>query len=193
MLDVSRLFLYSNFIMKNQITQKLKTISFVASAVVVATCNTGCITGPDAQAGTVIGGVIGAATGGIIGHQKGKGLEGAAIGGGIGAVAGNLLGSSSDQRNYQMQMRNGNYQQPQPQYYYQQPSRPQYYQQPSRPRYYQQSYNNQPHCNSTTITTITRSQRDCNNGYGGGYNYYEPISRDARSNGGRPYNSNQYY
>lgn len=58
----------------------------------------GCATGPEAQSGTVIGGIIGAATGGIVGHQSGRGLEGAAIGGGLGAIAGNMFGNAQDQR-----------------------------------------------------------------------------------------------
>ena len=45
----------------------------------------------------VTGGVIGAAAGGIIGHQSGRGLEGAAIGAGAGAVAGGVVGSAEDE------------------------------------------------------------------------------------------------
>ncbi len=59
-----------------------------------------CATGPNAQRGAVIGGLGGAAVGGIIGNQSGRGLEGAAIGAGLGAVAGNAIGNSQDQRNY---------------------------------------------------------------------------------------------
>lgn len=46
-----------------------------------------------AAEGAVIGGVIGAAAGGIIGHQSHSGAEGAVIGGAIGAVTGGLIGS----------------------------------------------------------------------------------------------------
>ncbi|MFC1675109.1 YMGG-like glycine zipper-containing protein, partial [Candidatus Omnitrophota bacterium] len=43
--------------------------------------------------GTVIGGILGAAAGGIIGHQSGHGGEGAAIGAATGALGGALVGS----------------------------------------------------------------------------------------------------
>ncbi len=55
-----------------------------------------CATGPNAQRGTVVGGLTGAAAGGIIGHQSGRGLEGAAIGAGVGAAAGNTIGNAQD-------------------------------------------------------------------------------------------------
>ena len=58
-----------------------------------------CASGPNAQTGTVIGGLGGAALGGIIGHQSGRGLEGAAIGGALGALGGNMLGDAQDRRN----------------------------------------------------------------------------------------------
>jgi len=59
-----------------------------------------CATGPSAQTGSVIGGLGGAAAGGIIGSQSGRGLEGAAIGAGLGALAGNAIGNAQDQRRY---------------------------------------------------------------------------------------------
>ncbi len=73
-----------------------------------------CATGPNAQTGAVLGGLGGAAVGGIIGHQSGRGLEGAAIGGALGAVGGNAVGNAQDQRNYQRQQ----YYAPQPRPYY---------------------------------------------------------------------------
>lgn len=60
-----------------------------------------CATGPNAQTGTVIGALGGAAAGGIIGNQSGRGLEGAAIGAGLGALGGNAIGNAQDQRNAQ--------------------------------------------------------------------------------------------
>ena len=75
----------------------LKKSALVATGISLAIL-TGCSTGPDAQAGTVVGGILGAATGGIVGHQSGRGLEGAAIGGGLGAIAGNMFGNSIDTR-----------------------------------------------------------------------------------------------
>jgi uncharacterized protein YcfJ len=59
-----------------------------------------CASGPNAQRGTVIGALGGAAAGGIIGNQSGRGLEGAAVGAGLGALAGNAIGNSQDQRRY---------------------------------------------------------------------------------------------
>ena len=48
--------------------------------------------------GAVVGGVLGAGAGGIVGHQSGRGLEGAAVGGAIGSLAGALFGSAEDER-----------------------------------------------------------------------------------------------
>jgi hypothetical protein len=184
-------------------TTTLPTMKTTVALIALATLS-GCVTGPEAQTGTVIGGIIGAATGGIIGHQKGKGLEGAAIGGGIGAIAGNLFGSAQDQRNYNMYMRSTS-NQPQPtRQYYSQPTR-QYvepsYRQPTR-----QYSQPQPRCNPQPKTYMSKTiiisdNDDCNqhnnnrnNNYGynnqrgnpfyDDYAYGAPPSRDARSNGG---------
>lgn len=43
--------------------------------------------------GAVIGGVLGATAGGIIGHQTHHGAEGAGIGAAVGAIAGGIIGS----------------------------------------------------------------------------------------------------
>jgi len=64
-------------------------LAFSLSACTSGTANT--------KRGAVTGGLIGAAAGGIIGHQSGRGLEGAAIGAGAGAVGGGLLGSAKDE------------------------------------------------------------------------------------------------
>ena len=69
-------------------------------ALTMASSMTSCASGPNARTGTVIGGLGGAAVGGIIGNQSGRGLEGAAIGAGVGALAGNMIGDSQDQRYY---------------------------------------------------------------------------------------------
>ena len=58
-----------------------------------------CTSGPNARTGTILGGLGGAAAGGIIGHQSGRGIEGAAIGGTLGAVGGNMVGGAQDSRN----------------------------------------------------------------------------------------------
>ena len=52
--------------------------------------------GPSAKRGAVLGGLIGAGAGTIIGHQSGRPHEGAAIGGAVGAGAGGLLGGARD-------------------------------------------------------------------------------------------------
>jgi uncharacterized protein YcfJ len=71
-----------------------------------------CATGPNAQTGAVMGGLGGAAIGGIIGSQSGRGLEGAAIGGALGALGGNAIGNSRDQQQGGYYNRSGrNYQQ----------------------------------------------------------------------------------
>jgi uncharacterized protein YcfJ len=56
--------------------------------------------------GAVLGGLIGAGAGAIIGHQSGRGLEGAAIGGAVGAVGGGVVGSSQDEQNDRNARRN---------------------------------------------------------------------------------------
>ena len=59
----------------------------------------GCETmGQDTKTGTVAGGLIGATAGGIIGHQMGRGLEGAGIGAVVGALGGGLIGNTMDER-----------------------------------------------------------------------------------------------
>ncbi len=60
-----------------------------------------CASGPNAQTGSVLGALGGAAVGGIIGSQSHRGLEGAAIGGALGAMGGNALGNARDQRQQQ--------------------------------------------------------------------------------------------
>ena len=84
-----------------------------------------CATGPNAQSGSVMGALGGAAVGGIIGHQSGRGLQGAALGAGVGALGGNAIGNSQDQRNGQFQQPNGFFQQQQqPGFFQQQQQQP---------------------------------------------------------------------
>lgn len=68
-----------------------------------------CSSGPNARTGTVIGALGGAAAGGIIGNQSGRGLEGAAIGAGLGALGGNAIGGAQDQRREDQYYRNRGY------------------------------------------------------------------------------------
>lgn len=80
--------------MKNQLLIPLGAI------VAIALSSCAAPTGPNTQRGAVTGGLLGAAAGGIIGHQSGRGLEGAAIGGAAGAGAGALYGNARDQEQY---------------------------------------------------------------------------------------------
>lgn len=77
----------------------MKKLSLIAISAVAAFGFSSCAepTGPNTQRGAVIGGLGGAALGGIVGHQSGRGLEGAAIGGAAGAGAGALMGNAQDQ------------------------------------------------------------------------------------------------
>ena len=73
--------------MKKSILTTLTALSLVS-----------CASGPNAQTGSVLGALGGAAVGGIIGNQSGRGLEGALIGGGLGALGGNAIGNARDRR-----------------------------------------------------------------------------------------------
>ncbi len=65
----------------------------------VVVCAAGCESmGEKSKKGAVVGGLLGAAAGGIIGHQGGHGWEGALIGGAAGAVAGGLIGNEMDKK-----------------------------------------------------------------------------------------------
>ena len=71
-----------------------KLLILVVTTLGLAFFSTSC--GPSAKRGTVLGGIIGAGAGAIIGHQSDRPLEGAAIGGAVGAGAGGLLGGAKD-------------------------------------------------------------------------------------------------
>jgi uncharacterized protein YcfJ len=102
----------------------------IALSLLAAISISSCATGPNAQTGSVIGALGGAAVGGIIGNQSGRGLEGALIGGGIGALGGNAIGNFQDKRNAQY---NNGYQNNG--YYRQQQRRPAGYYQNGQPYY----------------------------------------------------------
>lgn len=79
-----------------------KTILLITAAVTALTFSN-CANPYEAGASnqtrnTATGGIGGAVLGGVIGHQSGKGLEGAAIGGLLGGVAGNVVGKQQDNR-----------------------------------------------------------------------------------------------
>lgn len=91
-------------------TQPSSSMKSILITLLAACSLSSCATGPNAQTGTVVGGLGGAAVGGIIGNQSGRGLEGAAIGAGVGALAGNAIGNSQDRRNYERRYyHNGRY------------------------------------------------------------------------------------
>lgn len=73
-------------------------LSIVIPTILATVFFTACESGPNARTGTVLGALGGAAAGGIIGNQRGRGLEGAAIGGVLGGVGGNVIGGAQDQR-----------------------------------------------------------------------------------------------
>jgi uncharacterized protein YcfJ len=60
---------------------------------------TGCTT-TQGQDGAVLGGLLGAGAGAIIGHQSGDAGEGALIGAGFGAITGGLIGESNARNSY---------------------------------------------------------------------------------------------
>ena len=76
----------------------MKLIKHIIIPIITATLLSSCADGPSARTVTVIGALGGAAAGGIIGTQRGRGLEGAAIGAGLGGAAGNVIGGAQDQR-----------------------------------------------------------------------------------------------
>ena len=78
--------------MKIITTSKAITLAALATFV-FPSCNS-----TDATKGAGLGAAGGAALGGIIGHQSGKGIEGALIGGGVGAITGGLIGNESDKK-----------------------------------------------------------------------------------------------
>jgi len=70
-----------------------KTLSLLAVLIFTLVIS-GCQTNKTRIAeGAGIGGLVGAAAGGIIGHQSGHGVEGALIGGAVGAAGGAAMGS----------------------------------------------------------------------------------------------------
>ncbi len=79
---------------------KTTLLTLTSAIVAISLSNCAAPAGPNTQRGAVTGGLGGAALGGIIGHQSGRGLEGAAIGAAAGAAAGGLYGNARDQEQY---------------------------------------------------------------------------------------------
>ena len=70
---------------------KLYRFLLIATATLgLAFFSTSC--GPNAQSSAVLGGLIGAGTGAIIGNQSGEAAKGALLGGALGAGTGAFLG-----------------------------------------------------------------------------------------------------
>jgi uncharacterized protein YcfJ len=80
----------------------MKTIVYLTSSVAAAIllCQCGAPAGPNTQRGAATGGLLGAALGGVVGHQSGRALEGAAIGGVLGGTSGAMYGNAADQDRY---------------------------------------------------------------------------------------------
>ena len=91
-----------------------KTFTILALIAAIAGCKT------KAGTGAVVGGVGGAAVGGLIGsHSHARAGEGALIGGAIGALGGGLVGHSMDKKDKEQARKENEYQQQQT---YQEPS-----------------------------------------------------------------------
>jgi len=86
----------------------MKSIATAFGAILVAVSLSSCYA-PHTKQGAVVGGLIGAGTGAIIGNQSCRPLEGAAIGGAIGALGGGLIGSAQDDRAARYHNRGGGY------------------------------------------------------------------------------------
>ncbi|MFC1646452.1 YMGG-like glycine zipper-containing protein [Candidatus Omnitrophota bacterium] len=71
---------------------------------------TGCQSmGEKTKGGALIGGIVGAGAGGIIGHQSGHGGEGAAIGAAVGAISGGLIGNQIDKSDQEAKATNSSH------------------------------------------------------------------------------------
>jgi len=80
----------------------MKTTFLAITGAIAAITLSNCTApaGPNTQRGAATGALLGAAAGGIIGHQSGRGLEGAALGAGAGGATGALIGNEQDKRQY---------------------------------------------------------------------------------------------
>ncbi len=79
---------------------KTTSLAFIGLLTAITLSNCAAPAGPNTQRGIATGGLLGAAAGGVIGHQSGRGLEGAAIGAAAGGTAGGLYGNARDQEQY---------------------------------------------------------------------------------------------
>lgn len=76
----------------------MKTTTYLVTLTAIALALSNCAqpTGPSTRQGALIGAATGAAAGGIIGHQSGRGLQGAAIGAAVGGTTGAVIGNSRE-------------------------------------------------------------------------------------------------
>lgn len=115
--------------------KRMKT-TIVGLAAAAGVMLSSCASGPyadnqNSKSGAVLGGLLGAGAGAIIGNQSGRPLEGAAIGAAAGGLGGAALGSSKDDENARNREAAARQRQQQQQYYNQQQNTGGYYQ----PRY----------------------------------------------------------
>jgi uncharacterized protein YcfJ len=84
--------------------RRVALLGVAAIAMGLSGCETvGTATQTKAGQGAVLGGLLGAGTGAIIGEQQGKGGAGTAIGAGLGALGGGLIGHALDQQEQKAQ------------------------------------------------------------------------------------------
>ena len=79
---------------------KIPQLLIISGVCSFALSNCTAPSGPNTKRGAMAGGLMGAAAGGIIGHQSGNALEGAALGGAAGAGAGAMYGNEQDKDAY---------------------------------------------------------------------------------------------
>lgn len=86
--------------------KKIILLAFLSFVLVVSGCES---MGQKTKSGALIGGIVGAGAGGIIGHQSGHGVEGAAIGAAVGAISGGLIGNQMDKSDQKAQAVNSSH------------------------------------------------------------------------------------
>jgi len=79
---------------------KTLLLTLTSAATILALSNCAAPAGPNTQRGAVVGGLLGAGAGAIIGHQSGHTGEGALIGAAAGGTAGAVYGNARDQEQY---------------------------------------------------------------------------------------------
>ncbi|MFC1708643.1 glycine zipper domain-containing protein, partial [Candidatus Omnitrophota bacterium] len=88
------------------VQKKIIFFVFISFVLVITGCES---MGEKTKSGALIGGIVGAGAGGIIGHQSGHGGEGAAIGAAVGAISGGLIGNQMDKSDQEAQAVNSSH------------------------------------------------------------------------------------